>query len=216
MKTETGFTLIELSIVLIIIGLLMGTALAGQQLINSARVKSLATDFKNIPTYLYGYQDRFKAIPGDDAFADIHMMGAAKAKGTVGNGVLDGAWISAIKTDESVLFWQHVRLAGFAPGIATINAKNMNSFLPLNREGGRLGIQSFPKKIIVGLGGTYAVCSGNILGSLAKQLDVLIDDGDTTTGSMRVARENGVMPAPAVPITAPGFDSTKYFVCLAF
>ena len=216
MKKQTGFTLIELAIVLIIIGLLMGTALAGQQLINSARVKNLATDFKNIPTYLYGYQDRFKSIPGDDASADIHMSGATIATATVGNGVIEGAWNSEITSDESLLFWQHVRMAGFAPGITDINVSNMNSFLPANGEGGRLGIQSFPENTIVGLGGSYAVCSGGIAGRLAKELDVLMDDGDTTTGSMRVASENGAIPALSVPITAPGFDSTKYFVCLAF
>ncbi len=47
-KQQTGFTLIELAIVLVIIGLLLGGVLKGQELINSAKVKNMATDFKNI------------------------------------------------------------------------------------------------------------------------------------------------------------------------
>jgi hypothetical protein len=51
--------------VLVIIGLLLGGVLKGQELINSAKVKNMATDFRNIPLFIYGYQDKFKALPGD-------------------------------------------------------------------------------------------------------------------------------------------------------
>ncbi len=68
MKTrQSGFTLVEIAIVLVIIGLLLGGILKGQELINSAKVKNLANDFRIIPTYIYGYQDKYKSIPGDDA-----------------------------------------------------------------------------------------------------------------------------------------------------
>jgi prepilin-type N-terminal cleavage/methylation domain-containing protein len=46
---QSGFTLIEIAIVLVIIGLLLGGVLKGQELINSAKVKNFATDFRNIP-----------------------------------------------------------------------------------------------------------------------------------------------------------------------
>ena len=54
LKKNRGFTLIEIAIVLVIIGLLLGGVLKGQELINSAKVKNLATDFRNIPLYIYG------------------------------------------------------------------------------------------------------------------------------------------------------------------
>ena len=72
MKKQAGFTLIELAIVLVIIGLLPGGVLKGQELINSAKVKNLASDFRNIPVYIYGYQDKFKALPGEDAKPAAH------------------------------------------------------------------------------------------------------------------------------------------------
>jgi len=61
---QSGFTLIEIAIVLVIIGLLLGGVLKGQELINSAKVKNLASDFKNIPVFIYGYQDKFKRCLG--------------------------------------------------------------------------------------------------------------------------------------------------------
>ncbi len=103
-RKQSGFTLVEIAIVLVIIGLLLGGVLKGQELINSAKVKNFATDFRNIPVYIYGYQDKFKAIPGDDASVDSHLgttlcptstatWKASKPTGAVqGTGVIEGAW----------------------------------------------------------------------------------------------------------------------------
>src|SRR4030095_7033874 len=113
-KQQSGFTLVEIAIVLVIIGLLLGGILKGQELINSAKVKNLANDFRVVPTYIYAYQDKYKALPGDDNRADTNVSGATKATtpaGTQGNGVINGNWNSSTATDESFLFWQHVRLS---------------------------------------------------------------------------------------------------------
>ncbi|HPV33193.1 MAG TPA: prepilin-type N-terminal cleavage/methylation domain-containing protein, partial [Methylotenera sp.] len=88
-KQQTGFTLIELAIVLVIIGLLLGGVLKGQELINSAKVKNMASDLKNIQIYVYSYQDKFKAIPGDDKSAITHVGAAVNGDG---DGEIDGAW----------------------------------------------------------------------------------------------------------------------------
>src|SRR3990172_7613220 len=113
-RNQSGFTLIEIAIVLVIIGLLLGGVLKGQELINSAKVKNLASDFKNIPVFIYGYQDKFKSLPGDDKAAVTHV--AATTNGN-GNGVIDGNWNDAASSvPETVNFWQHVRLALLAPG----------------------------------------------------------------------------------------------------
>jgi prepilin-type N-terminal cleavage/methylation domain-containing protein len=212
-KTQTGFTLIELAIVLVIIGLLLGGVLKGQELINSARVKSLATEFKNIQVYVYGYQDRFRAIPGDDRDAVGHVNGVnatTPAAATVGNGVIDGLWNSATQTDESYLFWQHVRLAGFAPG-STIPA-NAN-YAPQNSSGGRIGIQSVNGFAIAGMTGTFIVCSAAIQGRFAEQLDVTMDDGVTDTGSVRAFPDNGAAWDNAI---VGAEENLNYTVCLAF
>jgi prepilin-type N-terminal cleavage/methylation domain-containing protein len=213
MKKQAGFTLIELAIVLVIIGLLLGGVLKGQELINSAKVKNMATDFKNIQVYIYGYQDKYKALPGDDRSASTHVGANASTNGD-GNGEIDGAWNAT--TGESYYFWEHIRRAGLASG-STDSAATNTTYLPTNNEGGPVGIQSKPQNTISGLTGSYAVCSGGIVGKLAKQLDVQMDDGDTTKGSVMVATTvSGTTAATAVATTATDFDSTKYVVCVAF
>ncbi len=216
-RTQSGFTLIEMAIVLVIIGLLLGGVLKGQELINSAKVKSLANDFRNIPVFIYGYQDKFKALPGDDANAIVHV--AATANGN-GNGVIDGNWNdpSTATTSEAVNFWQDVRLAGFAPG-PTLTTDP--AYIPTNAVGGIIGIQSasttappINDSTTIPIRGSYIICSAGILGKFAKQLDTTMDDGNTGTGSMLV----GVATAVGTPMTAVATasinDSAPYTVCM--
>ena len=65
-KPQTGFTLVEIAIVLLVVGLLLGGVMKGQALIDSARVKNLAQDLRSVPAMIHAYQDRFRALPGDD------------------------------------------------------------------------------------------------------------------------------------------------------
>ncbi len=222
-RNQSGFTLIEIAIVLVIIGLLLGGVLKGQELINSARVKNLATDFKNIPVFIYGYQDKFRALPGDDAAVATHVTGGTLATtpaGTQGNGVIGGNWNSETVTDESYLFWQHVRLAGLAPGATTAGSAD---YLPVNASGGRIGIQSGTS--IAGsspiidqggnaLRGSYVICSTGILGKFVKQLDIQMDDGNTETGSMLATPVTGYALGRAATATVAIDDATSYVVCM--
>jgi len=211
-KTQTGFTLIELAIVLVIIGLLLGGVLKGQELINSAKVKNMASDIKNIQIYVYSYQDKFKALPGDDRAATTHVKAT---KNGDGNGEIDGTWADKISNNtEAFNFWQHVRLAGLVSGSTDVAA---DTYLPSNNEGGPLGIQSKPQNTITGLTGSFAVCTGGIVGKLAKQLDAQMDDGLTDKGSVMVAESvDGTTAVDPVATTADNFDSTKYVLCVAF
>jgi prepilin-type N-terminal cleavage/methylation domain-containing protein len=214
MKKQAGFTLIELAIVLVIIGLLLGGVLRGQELINSARVKSLTREFQNIQVYIYGYQDRFRALPGDDPAAVAHLAAATQgATPPAGNGLINGAWNSATVTDESYLFWEHVRLAGLAPGST---ATGTPEFEPRNSNGGRIGVQSIAAGFatITGMTGAYAVCSDLILGRDATQLDTTLDDGNTATGNLRVVA-TGVPGLGLATATITAAPAAQYTVCMA-
>lgn len=219
-KTQTGFTLIELAIVLVIIGLLLGGVLKGQELINSAKVKNMATDFKNIQVYIYGYQDKFKALPGDDHAVANHVTGGTEAGNGTQNGVIQGAWNTATDADESCVFWQHVRLAGLAPGSTVVSCAADNTYQPRNADGGLIGVQSvsgFTKINGPGtaMSGAFVICSDSILGKYATQLDTTLDDGETSTGSVRAiaAANSGNAVTSAVVNAAP---SDTYTVCMSF
>ena len=231
-QNQSGFTLIEIAIVLVIIGLLLGGVLKGQELINSAKVKNIATDFRNIPVFIYGYQDKYRALPGDQVQATLdgqfppantatECIPAAPGLCAPGNGVLDGNWNDIAKTSESFLFWQHVRLAGLAPGPTNIADP---TYLPINATGGKIGIQSGTSDVLKTpinataganpIRGTYIICSSGILGKFVKQLDNTMDDNNTATGSMMAG-----LPQPAgTPMTAVANvnidDAATYTVCM--
>ena len=216
---QSGFTLVEIAIVLVIIGLLLGGILKGQELINSAKVKNLANDFRVIPTYIYAYQDKFKALPGDDPQVVAHLGATATQAGAgAGNSVINGNWDSTAATDESFLFWQHVRMANLAAGSTDPTA--VADYQPRNAVGGIIGVSSMnagpPNQVaITGMTGSYQICSRGILGRFAKQLDIQMDDGNTQTGSMRTMIDTGTVAGAALATTVVD-DGTTYTVCMAF
>ena len=229
-RNQSGFTLIEIAIVLVIIGLLLGGVLKGQELINSAKVKNLAADFKNVPLFIYGYQDKFKALPGDDTQVATHVTGGTAAvtpAGTLGNGLINGNWDSNVFSDESIVFWQHVRLAGLAAGPTVVPTSNITSdqdpYLPQNSVGGRIGVESGSSiPPIVGMKGSYFICSQHILGKFAKQLDTTLDDGVSNTGSLMITADaassatspRAASPAAIVPAAGIPADDVLYTVCM--
>src|SRR5271170_940160 len=65
-RQQSGFTLVEIAIVLVIIGLLLGGILKGQEMITQAKIKNVVSDFNGITAAQYAYQDRYHQLPGDD------------------------------------------------------------------------------------------------------------------------------------------------------
>ena len=213
---QSGFTLVEIAIVLVIIGLLLGGILKGQELINSAKVKNLANDFRVIPTYIYAYQDKFKSLPGDDNQAQTHLptVAGVTVNNGNGNGVIEGSMFDpAFKpTGEALEFWQHVRLANLAPGP---NVQTDPAYVPTNAVGGNIAAASAGTPWIAGMTGTYQVCSRGILGKFVKQLDIQMDDGNTATGSMRAVADTATVGGTAV-VTSAINEADPYTVCMSF
>ena len=169
-------------------------------LFQAARAR--ARGYRNVATFAYAYQDRFRALPGDDAGAASHLSGGVKAStgGTAGNGRIEGNWNSTTATDESVLFWQHVRLANLASGDGRnpgLEGLVILDWLPRNAAGGRTGITGVAP--ITGWAGNFFVCQDNIPGSLARQVDIAMDDGQPAAGSVRLLA-NGSASGSALPL----------------
>lgn len=214
---QRGFTLVEIAVVLVIIGLLLGGVLKGQELINSAKVKSVISDFRSISTQLFSYQDRFRAMPGDDPGVANRLAGAVRAStgGSVGNGRIEGAWNSTATTDESVLFWQHVRLANLATGDSrgpSTDGVVLQEWLPRNAAGGRIGVTGIAP--ITGWAGSFFICQDKLAGSFARQIDIAMDDGLPASGTVRLLPDGA---SSGVAVTqADLVDGGIYTVCAAF
>lgn len=175
-KNQTGFTLLEIAIVLVIIGLLLGGIMQGQSLIKSARVKSIITDMEGMGAAIYAYQDRFKALPGDDSRAQAHHGGinCGGGSGACDNGIIDGEWNSASGSgEESSLMWQHLRSAGFISG--------SGDELPKHALGGQYGVSG--AQDIHGVENINRLVVGNINGEYAAMIDRELDDGFADGGS---------------------------------
>jgi hypothetical protein len=173
----------------------------------------MARDFQNVQVYIYGYQDKFKALPGDDHSADTHVTGTNAGTGTQ-NGVIQGTWNTTTNTDESCVFWEHVRRAGLAPGSTAIDCAANNTYQPRNADGGLVGVQSASTlATITGMTGAYAICSDAILGKFAIQLDTTLDDGETSTGSVR-AITSGTAGAGMTSANVNLAPSATYTVCM--
>jgi len=111
-----GFTLIEIAIVLVIIGLLLGGVLKGQELITGARVRNLISQQDGVKAAYFGFQDRYRALPGDYASAGTNINGVSIAGD--GNGRVEGS--NGAGTYETLLAWNHLTAAGFLNGSYTL------------------------------------------------------------------------------------------------
>ncbi|MBS0337003.1 MAG: prepilin-type N-terminal cleavage/methylation domain-containing protein [Proteobacteria bacterium] len=199
---QKGFTLVEIAIVLVIIGLLLGGILKGQEMIVQAKIKNAMADFSGISAAYHGYQDRYRAIPGDDANAATRWAGASisPTAGQAGNGVVQGLYNSTTATDESRLWWDHLRRAGFVAG--------NGSQQPTNAFTGMLGVQTGDGAGASVLGGisSLMICSANIPDKVAIAIDTSMDDGVMMTGGVRGQLQSA--PNPAIGVASGTYAET--------
>ncbi|MCS7278654.1 MAG: prepilin-type N-terminal cleavage/methylation domain-containing protein [Thermodesulfobacteriaceae bacterium] len=174
-----GFTLVELAIVLVIIGLILGAILKGQELINNAKMKRLYNQYREILAAVYTYYDKYNAFPGDDPNANTRWPTINPGNGN-GDGLIGGFTIScgAGATGETCIAWQHLRLANILTG-ATDNTNGR--IAPRNPYGGSVGIGY---ATVQGLT-TQWIGFDNVPGDVCASLDQQYDDGVYNTGSIR-------------------------------
>jgi prepilin-type N-terminal cleavage/methylation domain-containing protein len=195
-RNQAGFTLVEIAIVLVIIGLLLGGILKGQEMITQAKIKNVIADFSGVSAAYHGYQDRYRAIPGDDPGAAKRWTTPAGVLEGDGNGALSGTYnqacaslTGAAGTNEVCHFWDHLRRAGFVSGTGTQQ--------PFNAVTGMIGVQTG------GLGFSgLLICSANLPDKIAIAVDTQMDDGTPSAGTVRGIDQTGTNPNVATTSTA--------------
>jgi len=224
-SAQGGFSLAELAIVLVLIGLLTGLAIMADGVLTQSRIRSLANDFEQLRVAVLTYQDRYGAIPGDDARAAgrwVNGAGVSRAKDGSGDGRISGSYqdpppagdpLATLTVNaaqgETLNFWWHMRLAELVvapPPVVTPVAQ------PLNFYAGVVGVEwaafGFPR---------LSICTANVPGEIALGVENQLDDGQPRTGLVRAARQNAdnepIAGANAAVTSYATTDTDFYILC---
>ncbi len=208
-RVQSGFTLVEIAIVLVIVGLLLAGVLKGQELIENSKIKNIAKDMDGMSAAVLSFRDRYKQLPGDDAANTTTAYGwAANVGGGNGDGFIGAALPSFTGASvEQVNAIRALRFAGFLsgdPATAGVAA------LPSHAGGGRVAVGGIAAGTL-GLTGNV-VCVNGLSGKYAGALDRLIDDGVSNTGAVRGTTAALASPAPGAA-TAYAENTLNFTIC---
>ncbi len=208
-SAQRGFTMVEVAIVLVVVGLVVGGVLKGQEMITNSKLKRMERDNAGISAAMLSYQDRYRAIPGDDDLADqrfsiytdgVNDPAPAQVNGN-GDGVIDGDWMAAPNT-ETANFWKHLRAAGLVDGSGDDDTQ------PSNAYGGLIGLHDGSLLI-----SEHVIIFGSIEGSIARVIESRLDDGSPDSGRIQSDLAAGLMNGFAVSTAGANYsDALRYYM----
>lgn len=193
---QAGFTLVEMAIVLVIIGLLLGGILKGQELITSARVRNIADQNSGVQAAYYGFIDRYRQVPGDWSAANALLAIPGIATGGNADGRLN---VDANVWREPLALWEHLSKSRFIQGNYiggdTKPTQNDTNLAPRNAFNGFLMLYRSSDYFDQGTG-TPSEQLNLVLGAgipvyVLAELDRKIDDGLPRSGVLRHAVTTG-------------------------
>ncbi|MBT4989835.1 MAG: type II secretion system protein [Rickettsiales bacterium] len=197
-----AFSLIELSVVIIIIGLLTASIIAGVGVVKSAKTRALVNDLKEYETSYYAFYSTYSGFPGDIVNASYFWSGAI-------NGDDDGfiEYISGNATEEFANAWTHLSLAEFTP--ADYSALEY----PEAEDGIIKYVMIYYSSMHSESGNSITIETENFAGIItpleAYQLDCKIDECSPTIGSILIDNGDGVTGSSSTCLNASNQLNTK-------
>jgi len=171
---QGGFTLVEIAIVLVIIGLILGGVLQGQTMIENAKYKKFVKEIESYRAAVHTFQDMQRGLPGD--LLIITSLDASAVPGD-GDGAIEGGYCDTA-AEESCKVWSHLRYADLIPGDPTLTGQaarpNHAYSGPMAISTGNWGNGVTEHKIIL----------RSFPGDVMQRYDNEYDDGNATTGSV--------------------------------
>jgi prepilin-type N-terminal cleavage/methylation domain-containing protein len=214
-KATCGFTLVEIAIVLVIAGLLVGAVLRSHEMVVNSRLKRVESDAAGIHLAIATYQDRYRQLPGDDYGAksrfDVYSNLTDTNVNGNGSGIIEGFW-DETNTDtldnpgaaESEKVFAHLRAAGLIPG------GPKDTIRPSNSNSGKIGIQDGALRI----SGHVAVF-GKLDGYFIKIIESRLDDGEPDTGRIQADTLGNLMTSGSLSLATKYLDSSQYNVAFS-
>lgn len=182
-RSQRAFTLLEVAFVLVVVGLIVGGVVMGQELIMGARARSLINQQHELRAAFFNFQDRYQFPPGDysDAIANVGATRNGDGDGRV-EGTREGG-------TENVLAWEHLSRAGLIGGRYTYSVtppyddailrSPFGPFLDLAFDNWHGDPTTTTRKI-------HNIKTGNgIPAAILGEVDVKIDDGKALSGSFQ-------------------------------
>jgi prepilin-type N-terminal cleavage/methylation domain-containing protein len=200
-----GFTMVELAVVLVVVGLVIAGVFMGQQLIERAESSAISSEITDFQQAVSKFEETYNGIPGDIANATAHFAGAVNGDG---DGVIEIN--NANGDDESQLFWAHLQASGLLPKqLQDFNAAAavlQNPDLPIDepaayavRQDPALGLVMDLTGASIGAGNATVTGSAVFTPQQALNLEEAFgDDGNPTTGHVRAIDGNNVAASSCV------------------
>lgn len=219
MKSDSGFTLLELAIVFVIIGLLIGGIFIGRDLIDAARLRSTITQYQAFSTAASTFAGKYNGLPGDIKPSTASLFGLfafTTSDEGFGNGddLITGTFGILNLSGETLAFWRHLSEAGFISGtfgphlVAATGAvglaaeTNMETVYPqakLGRDTYFLvygsGVRNYFQILaptLVDTDGAWVFADKVMTPTEAHVIDAKLDDGNPATGAI-LARSSAAL-----------------------
>lgn len=219
-----GFSLTEMSVVLIIIGLILSSVVAGAKFVDFAKARALVSGSEKYQSYLYGFLSKYSEYPGDFTEATIYWNNPG-----VENGDGDGKvyFQNSGGTQEGYNAWQHLALAGMAENdfigaAGGVTLAVADTHVPSSVYGGGFfwaydyAGHDNSNTLSVGepvtIGGTDLALNGLIIQENARDIDLKADDGNPSEGSLKAIEGDNVAAGDCVDDNnTPGDPSDDFF-----